>query len=195
MKPVTRRRRAYPSSASRLAVAVAVVAALGASAGCDETAPRERAEPDRPIVVACAPGLIEPCERACQGGDDKACEQLTATYLRGQAGPGGREKAARLNQGLCESGRRYFCPTFALALMEGDGVPRDVARARKLFETTCGDDPVACSEYGSLYVAGRGVKRDLAVGRFLLELACRHREPQACRELQYLAPAPAASSD
>jgi TPR repeat protein len=70
----------------------------------------------------------------------------------------------------------------------GDGIPRDRARARQLFEETCADDPRACSEFGSLYVAGTAtLTRDVELGCFLLAKACESRDPDACRDLQHCA--------
>ncbi|MCC6898686.1 MAG: sel1 repeat family protein [Polyangiaceae bacterium] len=107
-------------------------------------------------------------------------------YLRGVGTARSAEKAALLNKRLCESGRRYFCPTYAFVLFLGRGVPKDGARARQLFAENCQHDPKACSEYGSLIAVGTGVPQDLEFGVFLLDLACRERNAMACRDLQRL---------
>lgn len=134
----------------------------------------------------CEVGQLEPCERACERGDNAACELLTEMYLRGVGVERSEEQAAKLNKRLCESGRRYFCPTYAFVLFVGRGVTMDRARARVLFAENCQHDPRACSEYGSLIAVGTGVPRDLELGVFLLELACRERDALACRDLQEL---------
>jgi TPR repeat protein len=48
----------------------------------------------------------------------------------------------------------------------------------------CKDDPPACSELGNLYMSGTGVDKDIDLGSVLLDLACKHRDAQACRELE-----------
>ena len=148
-----------------LVLAVAVVAAgVGAAGGCHK----------KP-----AAGAVDADQKACDAGDDKACERFTLTLLHGSRDA----EAAALNQRLCDGGRRYFCPTYAFILAEGRGVPRDRAHARALFEASCQYDPNGCSEYGNLYATGNGVARDLELGHFLLDLACKNHDEQACKEL------------
>jgi TPR repeat protein len=122
--------------------------------------------------------------RQCDGGTNAACESLETLYLQANR----RADVTALVKRLCDGGRRYFCPTFAFALANGDGIAADPGRARQLFTDTCKDDPNGCSEYGSLYVAGRGVKKDDDLGCFLLDLACTYHDDAACRDVQYCAP-------
>lgn len=128
---------------------------------------------------SCKAGNEQACEEACDRGDNPSCDQLTLIYLQTKR----RAEASALSRRLCDAGRKFFCPTYAFALAEGDGVRQDRALARKLFEQSCEHDPNGCSEFGNLYMSGTGVQQDLEVGSFLLELACRHRDQQACREL------------
>lgn len=104
-------------------------------------------------------------------------------YLRGIGVERSLEKAAALNKRLCETGRRYFCPTYAFVLAVGSGVPKDRDQARRLFKENCLHDPKACSEYGSLFAAGTGMPQDLELGVELLGLACRYQDAQACQDL------------
>lgn len=161
--------------ATRL-VASAFILALAA---CQGAAPN----PERPKET-CASGSASACARDCETGDDKACDTVTLMYLRGVDGDD--EKAASLMKRLCESGRRRYCPSYAFALAQGKGTPKDEARARELFTTTCEYDPSACSQYGNLYAAGNGVPKDIDLAHLLLDLACTHLDTQACEELGQL---------
>lgn len=87
-----------------------------------------------------------------------------------------------LHRDLCEAGRHRHCPSWALALVTGDGTARDVARGRALFVAYCKDDPGGCSEYGSLFAGGVGVPQDTAMADLLLGLACDHDDATACHE-------------
>lgn len=155
---------------------------------CDDPKQAPAAEPpytsDQAEQTRCEPGLLQPCDRACKEGDNAACEQLTAMYLRGIGVERSDRAAAALNRRLCQQGRRYFCPTYAFVLLTGRGVPMDGERARELFADNCQYDPKACSEYGSLVAAGTGVPQDLVMGTYLLDLACRHGDAQACNDLR-----------
>jgi uncharacterized protein len=152
---------------------------LAAVTGCPETGGGAPA----PSGSAAAAEVEAAATRLCDSGDNAACEKLMGMYLSGDRVPRSEAKAAELARRLCESGRRYFCPTFALVLYEGRGLPQDRARALTLFADTCGEDPKACSEYGSLYAGGRGVAKDPKLAQLLLGLACKHGEATACDEL------------
>ncbi len=120
--------------------------------------------------------------RQCDSGTNAACEELEGVYLKS----GRKAQSTALVKRLCEANRRYFCPTFAFVLDLGDGVARDRARARQLFEDTCKDDPKACSEFGNLYLSGtRSVGQDAELGCWLLSKACSYNDQDACRDLQY----------
>lgn len=145
---------------------------LAAACGADPV------PPPAPEPIACGPGHPDACVRDCEAGDDVACDSAIAMFLAH-----GRDRAASLCRDLCESGRHRWCPSYAFALVHGDGVPRDEARGRELFERYCADDPVACSEYGSLSASGTGVPQDSGLAHLLLGLACDSDEATACREL------------
>ena len=136
-------------------------------------------------VGTCATGDRAACRRDCDAGSDAACDKLVAAYLK-TGGTTGRHDAAELTRGLCEGGRRYFCPSLAFVLANGDGIAADRVRAIELFRTTCKDDPKACSEYGNLYLAGRGVPHDPELAQLLLDLACTQHDADACRDLARL---------
>jgi TPR repeat protein len=135
-------------------------------------------------AARCESGQAEPCRRDCERGDDRACEELTGMYLRGVGVEHSDVKAAALNKRLCESGRRYFCPSYAFVLWVGKGLPQDKAAARRLFDETCRYDSVACAEYGSLIVGGTNMPQDFETGAHLLDLACHDGAARACTDLR-----------
>jgi TPR repeat protein len=150
---------------------------VGCSKGSDAPKRKSNAEDDGVAMSAEEQRLL----RECNGGTNGACETLQGVYLKG----GRRDESTALVKRLCESGRKYFCPTFAFVLDLGDGVPRDRVRARQLFEETCEHDPKACSEFGSLYLAGTAtVARDVELGCFLADRACALGDQDACRDRQ-----------
>ena len=160
---------------------VAIVCALAAIA-C-----RNRGGPENGAVQAkCAPGQLEPCRRACDQGDDDACDQVARMYLRGSGAEQSDENAVAVYKRHCEAGRRKLCPSYAFALLLGKGIDQDAARARRLFADTCQYDPEACGEYGSLLAVGTGVPQDFQLGVDLLDAACHHGNAPSCRDLQRL---------
>jgi TPR repeat protein len=176
-----------------LAAALLVAAGVALHDSCSSSTSGPMAASSAGPDEACAPGREEPCLRACDSGNDAACEELSMMYLRGVLKS--HTKAAALSRRLCEDGRQKYCPDYAMALSEGLGVARDRARARELFIATCSYDTTACSEFGNLYATGNGVERDLELGHLLLDLACRHGDAQACRDLQsFSKPAPSGSA-
>lgn len=151
------------------------------------TAPRTKLvqrSPKDGIKVSCASKNAKACLRDCNAGRDSACDKLTSMYLRGDGVAKSKAAAAALSKRLCESGRKYFCPSYAFVLAQGFGISRDLKRARQLFIESCRHDPTACWDYGRLYLRGRGVSRNVAFGRLLLQLACKAKHAKACRDLQ-----------
>jgi len=159
-----------------LAASYLVIGVLACSKGSEPPAELASA---RPATATDACNDEPGCLRACDAGNNTACDTLTSIYLKENR----RDDATRLVKRLCEGKRRYFCPSFAFSLALGEGIAADRARARQLFEDTCPDDPRGCSEFGNLFMAGRGVPLDVELGSLLLDLACKHRDQDACREL------------
>lgn len=166
MRRMGRHRRCPAACAGALAFAI----------GCTEP-PAVPAVAPRPAPT-CGPGHPDLCVAACKAGEDDACDAAATMFLAH-----GRDRAAILYRDLCEAGRHRYCPSWALALVTGDGTARDVARGRDLFATYCKDDAVACGEYGSLFLGGVGVAKDTGMAHLLLGLACDHGEAAACRDL------------
>ncbi len=168
-----------------LPLGVALLAAIVGGACRDDPGPSASSSVASTTPPATGAANVEAAaKRLCESGDNRGCERLLEMYLTGKGVPQSDTKAAELNRSLCEGGRRSFCPSFAMALQEGRGVTQDKPRARALFVHTCDADPVACSEYGSLYANGLGVARDLELARWRLALACRHGDRRACEDLE-----------
>jgi TPR repeat protein len=150
---------------------------------CDSSGPGKTSRHDAATSASSTPGP-PPLSQACDEGSDDACERLLAQHLSKRSYAGNRA-AASLAKRLCESDRKYFCPTYAFALARGDGVAADLDAAKTLFDATCQHDPLGCGEYGSLYAGGIArITPDLSMARFLLGLACKHKDERSCRDLQ-----------
>ena len=77
-------------------------------------------------------------------------------------------------------------PTFHVALrgrccMSGDGVKRDLVRARKLFARACTEtEAEGCSRLGQMYSEGIGVPQDGARGLRVHERGCDGGSADSC---------------
>lgn len=167
-------------------VGVALLAGCGSKD--PKKAPKGKSLSPQAQTLKCTLGQEAVCLNECNQGNNGSCEQLESMYLTGVGVPKSPEKVAALDKRLCEEGRRYFCPNYAMLLSEGVGLQKDRARAKELFTSDCQYNPTACSEFGSLYTTGKGVPKDEELGRFLLTLACQHNDKLACRELGVFAP-------
>ena len=75
----------------------------------------------------------------------------------------------------CAAGVIEACRNLSVLHSNGNSVPRDVDRARALFERACtGGHASACSNLGLVYAEGVGVNKDLARAA---RLGQRRREP------------------
>lgn len=73
----------------------------------------------------------------------------------------------------------------------GEGVPQDLARARRLLcDAAKQGDPEAQYQLGWLYANGRGVAHDDRVAALLFELAAKQGHVYAANMLQYVHPGP-----
>jgi hypothetical protein len=79
----------------------------------------------------------------------------------------------------------------ARALEHGEGIPKDVERAAKLYcEAARAGDPEAQYSLGWIYANGRGLPRDDALAAYFFDLAARQDHAQAKRMLRYVGPPP-----
>lgn len=84
----------------------------------------------------------------------------------------------------CEKGEDADCNTIGHMLRYGIDVPKDEARARKLFAASCKRQSArGCYNLGSVYEGGAGVAVDLAAAAKLFEKSCGQGEITACANL------------
>jgi TPR repeat protein len=75
-------------------------------------------------------------ERSCDLGNATGCEAAGRMY-EFHAEPKDLTKAASFLKRACDIGWQSGCANYALLLEQGRGVPRDVARAKQLYEGAC----------------------------------------------------------
>ncbi len=84
----------------------------------------------------------------------------------------------------CDSGDQVSCAVLAAALVNGQGVPKDPARARPIAERACVDGKLrACNVLALLLEHGEGGPPDEARAVQLYERACSGDELRACANL------------
>lgn len=84
----------------------------------------------------------------------------------------------------CDQGWVSGCDDLAGAYLMGNGVARDVARARTLLEGACAEEfAAACSNLGYMYQSGDGVVQDTAKALTYLKQSCDLGYQNACRWL------------
>jgi len=123
------------------------------------SAPKPDAKPDPDCEgAACyALGL----ERDEKGEHEKA----RSAFARGCEGPTAHAKS---------------CTAFALLLAKGEGGPKDEAKAARLSDKSCADDPAGCLVHGLLARDGLGTPKDEARAISDFDKACKAGSKAAC---------------
>jgi TPR repeat protein len=133
-------------------------------------------------------------EEACKTGDSKGCYNGGQAWSRGSQGASNdMTKAVGLYQKGCDAGYLPACYNGGVALVEGQGVAKDSARAAALFTKACETkttekpekgleqvQPRACHNLAIQYQHGDGVKLNMVRARQLFEIACKADMPEAC---------------
>jgi ankyrin repeat protein len=123
------------------------------------------------------------------------CDALLARKRRGEAIPDS-EVQRIANESECGAGWGWACGKAGWAFYEGEGAPKDPARALALFRTGCTTaltrDAWSCGMAGIVYVEGTGVSSDPTEGARWLSKGCETADPsrddmQACDRLGLLA--------
>ncbi|MCC6216456.1 MAG: cation:proton antiporter [Polyangiaceae bacterium] len=95
-----------------------------------------------------------------------------------------KAEAASAYQRACDLGSPRGCNDLGVMLLDGDGVPRDPARAVVLFRNACELGlPMACANLGHALEHGLGGAVDVAGAAQIYERACRAEAPFACNAL------------
>src|SRR5579862_6787771 len=94
-----------------------------------------------PLLPALLPAQKCPdlaaCQRACDGGDDRTCEDLSTRYVNGAGVPLDAERGAKLLDRACKDGRASSCAALGLLYEDGRGVPEDDDHAAALYDAAC----------------------------------------------------------
>jgi len=136
---------------------------------------------------------------SCDSGDLNACLALSLAYELGDGGhPKDLPRAAGFARRACDGGHTFGCLTLADMYKAGIGLERDLARAARIFEETCGESPdaapnkywdqngadIACASLGAIYGTGEGVAKDAARAAELFHRGCKSGAVgRACVEL------------
>lgn len=121
--------------------------------------------------------------RGCDLQDAASCGAQVQLILTGQVHGSVREAQNAFNV-ACDEGRsKNACKVLAVALIEGEDLPRDAARGRELLRRVCIDersDPEACFLLGRTYEEGLGGERDRTVASQYYRWSCAGRNLEAC---------------
>jgi TPR repeat protein len=141
------------------------------------------------------------CLKRCDGGDQKACDQLrdaaknacAQDVVTGCAALGAlydtgglstmvsKEASVRYLRRACELGDGPSCNNWGFGLAYGQGVQRDDTAAIAAWKRGCElDNARSCGTYGGRLVNGRGIPRDDEHGGEILAKACRLGDSAGC---------------
>lgn len=129
-------------------------------------------------------GAVKLWEPACAAGNDMACTGMGYAYA---FGAGGKDtdyaKAKGLIEGPCERGNQKACSVLGQLHYYGWGVPKDIEKARPLWDKACKADlRRACLFLGLALSAPDGPPewRDEEKGESLIRKACKLGHSDAC---------------
>jgi uncharacterized protein len=147
-------------------------------------------------VPANALGASSLYASGCEAGDKPSC---LAHAEQSWLGIGGVKKtpsaAVTTFRTQCDEKVTEACVALGYALQQGVGVPRDLERARQLFDSECkAGRQLGCAYLGNLLAASRGTDREK--GQRQLTSACDSATGKACWFLAGLgSPSPATRSE
>jgi TPR repeat protein len=124
-------------------------------------------------------------ERACQNGYPRGCRGLGSIYFEGMGVAVDKDLAARTWAKGCDGCDMGSCAKLAVIVENGDGVPKDDARAFELYQQACssGIQP-ACNNLGLFFLRGSAaVPKDVGRARTLFEHACLNGLIDGCFNL------------
>jgi TPR repeat protein len=122
--------------------------------------------------------------RACNLGDAAGCSAQVDLILSERT-PGSVKDAYHAFDVACEAGQSLrACLDLALALIEGEQIPRNAERGRTLLMRVCTDessDPKACTALGESFEEGLGGERDRTKASSYYRWACAANVFEACK--------------
>jgi TPR repeat protein len=123
-------------------------------------------------------------QRACDGGERKACNSLGLMYYKGEGVPKDVKRGQLLYKRACDAGGPGGCLNLGLLYFRGEDVPKDLNRAAALFKRSCDDGGApGCNNLGLMYHNGDGMPKDLKRSADLYKRACDHGGPAGCTNL------------
>jgi TPR repeat protein len=91
------------------------------------------------------------------------------------------ERKLVLIQRACDTGDPIACYELGMSVSAGEGVPKDDARATRLYQKACDADfAQACDNLAWQYERGTGAAKDERRARELFSLACKLGDSEAC---------------
>ena len=117
-------------------------------------------------------GAAKMFDKACDMGENDACDKLIEMYMAGKAGS--PQEALDLERRQCDAGRADACNAAGMLLEQGAGtVARNELQAAVLFQKACEKrSATGCVNLGDMYSEGRGLGKDDDKALSFYELAC-----------------------
>jgi TPR repeat protein len=120
-------------------------------------------------------------QRACDGGERKACNGLGLMYFKGEGMPKDVKRAQVFFKRACDAGGAGGCLNLGLLYFRGEDVPKDLKRAAVLFKRSCdAGGGHGCNNLGLLYHDGEGMPKDLSRAADLYKRACEGGDSAGC---------------
>ncbi len=134
-------------------------------------------------LLGCAPRLFETSrfEFATGEYDSQGCVE---DALRRHPDTALTARAASELEPACAAGEAASCSALGVLAETGQGVPRDLDRAARLYSSACADDNKrACVNLSRLQLSGKVAVSDHVTARARLLSACNSGEVTGCEEL------------
>lgn len=141
------------------------------------------------------PAVARDLERACDGGDSTACNDLGTIYWDGKSVAQDFHRSAQLFRRACDGGNMDSCNALSGSYFLGRGVPKDDGKAAELVRRACaGGNLEGCRNLGYYYEHAHGVARDLQRAAELYRRSCEGGLGNGCTELARLSRTPGEES-
>ncbi len=122
--------------------------------------------------------------KACTAKSGLGCYNLAVVVRDGKAGAeANRPLAVTTFQKACDYDYAGGCNDLGLAYYNGNGAPKDLARAFEIFTKACSLAAKHCRNLAWAYEQGHGVAMDLSRARQLYDKACGAGHAAACNVL------------
>ncbi len=119
-------------------------------------------------------------ELACEHGSMLGCTNRAAGMLLESDPPD--ECVARVLERTCDAAEPWGCGMLGLMLIQGSGVPKDLARGREVLEGVCAstNHPFGCAVLARALAQGLLGEADAAEAERYRRLACERGDVEAC---------------